>query len=94
MDTAYFRKMRILIYGAGVIGSLYASLFSEAGIDTTVYARGQRLESLRQNGLRYEKNGSIQTANVRVLDALAKDEMRRLHEQFYGYLSEIQCRKE
>ena len=68
-------KMRILIYGAGVIGSLYASLFSEAGIDTTVYARGRRLESLRQNGLRYEKNGSIQTANVRVLDALANDDI-------------------
>lgn len=67
--------MRILIYGAGVIGSLYASLFSKAGIDTTVYARGRRLESLRQNGLRYEKNGKIQTANVRVLDALAKDDI-------------------
>lgn len=67
--------MRILIYGAGVIGSLYASLFSEAGIDTAVYARGRRLESLRQNGLRYEKNGNIQTANVRVLDALANDDI-------------------
>lgn len=63
MDIA---KMRILIYGAGVIGSLYASLFSEAGIDTTVYARGRRLESLRQNGLQYKKDGKIQTANVRV----------------------------
>ena len=27
--------MRILIYGAGVIGSLYAALFAEAGYDTT-----------------------------------------------------------
>ena len=26
--------MRILIYGAGVIGSLYATLFAEAGYDT------------------------------------------------------------
>ena len=41
--------MRILIYGAGVIGSLYAALFAEAGYDTTIYARGKRLEVLRNN---------------------------------------------
>jgi len=34
--------MRILIYGAGVIGSLYAALFAEAGYDTSIYARGKR----------------------------------------------------
>ena len=38
--------MRILIYGAGVIGSLYAALFAEAGYDTNIYARGKRLETL------------------------------------------------
>ena len=43
--------MRILIYGAGVIGSLYVSLFAEAGSDTSIYARGKRLEVLRNNGL-------------------------------------------
>ena len=62
--------MRVLIYGAGVIGSLYAALFSEAGVDTSVYARGERLETLRRSGLRYEKNGAVCTANVCVLDAL------------------------
>ena len=41
--------MRILIYGAGVIGSLYAALFAEAGYDTNIYARGKRLEALRNN---------------------------------------------
>ena len=44
--------MRILIYGAGVIGSLYATLFAEAGYDTNIYARGKRLEALRK----YNKN--------------------------------------
>ena len=44
--------MRILIYGAGVIGSLYAALFAEAGYDTNIYARGKRLETLRNNGHR------------------------------------------
>ena len=45
--------MRILIYGAGVIGCLYAALFAQAGIDTTVYARGQRLAMFRERGLKY-----------------------------------------
>ena len=53
--------MRILIYGAGVIGCLYASLFSEAGYDTYVYARGKRLESLNENGLLYRKKNKIQS---------------------------------
>ena len=30
--------MRILIYGAGVIGSFYASRFAKAGLDVTVLA--------------------------------------------------------
>ena len=67
--------MRILIYGAGVIGSLYAALFAESGIEATVYARGRRLESLRRDGLRYEEGGTIRTADVRVLDTLRKDDI-------------------
>ena len=51
--------MRILIYGAGVIGSLYAALLAEAGYDTNIYARGKRLEALRNNGLQYKKNQEI-----------------------------------
>ena len=30
--------------------SLYAALFAEAGYDTNIYARGKRLEALRNNG--------------------------------------------
>jgi len=67
--------MRILIYGAGVIGSLYAALFSEAGVETAVCARGQRLNDLRSNGLRYEKGGIVRTANVRVLAALPENDI-------------------
>ena len=68
-------KMSVLIYGAGVIGSLYAALLSEAGVETAVYARGQRLKNLLLNGLRYKKNGIVRTANVRVLDALPEDDI-------------------
>ena len=57
--------MRILIYGAGVIGSLYAALFAEAGYDTNIYARGKRLEFLKKNGLLYKKNQNIRRASTR-----------------------------
>ena len=67
--------MRVLIYGAGVIGSLYAALFSEAGVDTSVYARGTRLETLRRNGLQYEKDGAVCTANVCVLYTLRPNDI-------------------
>ncbi len=62
--------MRILIYGAGVIGSLYASLFSEAGFDVSVYARGKRLKYLQENGLQYINKHQVKKANVQILDVL------------------------
>ena len=67
--------MRILIYGAGVIGSLYAALFAEAGYDTNIYARGKRLEALRNNGLQYKKNQEVIKAEVRILGELPNDEI-------------------
>ena len=51
--------MRLLIFGPGVIGSLYASLFAEAGFDTTVYAREARLETLKKKGLLYLKRENV-----------------------------------
>ena len=62
--------MRILIFGAGVIGSLYAALLSEAGFDTAVLARGNRLKALREKGLRYKYKDRIKTAKVRVISEL------------------------
>ena len=62
--------MRILVFGAGVIGSLYAALLAEAGFDVSVYARGRRLESLRQDGLLYKSNAEIRKAPVKVLSKL------------------------
>lgn len=62
--------MRVLIYGAGVIGSLYAALIFEAGADVSVYARGNRLKELQMYGLRYKKNNEIRTAKVSVLSRL------------------------
>ena len=66
--------MRILIYGAGVIGSLYGALLAEAGYDVSVYARGRRLESLTRDGLQYKYKGKIKTAPIKVLSTIEPDD--------------------
>ena len=43
--------MKTLVYGAGVLGSLYAAVLKEAGRDVKLLARGKRLEELREHGL-------------------------------------------
>ena len=67
--------MKLLIYGAGVIGSLYAALFGEAGYDVTVYARGRRLELLESKGLLYLQKGKIKRADVKIVSKLSDDDI-------------------
>ena len=43
--------IKILIYGAGVIGSIFAYRLKTGGNDVTILARGKRLEQLRNHGL-------------------------------------------
>jgi 2-dehydropantoate 2-reductase len=43
--------VKILIYGAGVIGQIYAARLHEAGHDVTVLARHQTLETLTRDGI-------------------------------------------
>lgn len=57
---------RILVYGAGVLGSLYAGRLAQAGFDVTLLARGQRLEELRQNGLLLMEDGAAQPEQITV----------------------------
>jgi 2-dehydropantoate 2-reductase len=46
--------MRILVFGAGVLGSLYAARLHGAGHDVTLFARGARLTALAANGIQLE----------------------------------------
>ena len=46
--------MKILVYGAGVIGTLDAARLQEGGHRVTVVARGQRLADIRRYGLALE----------------------------------------
>jgi 2-dehydropantoate 2-reductase len=47
--------VRILVFGAGVIGSVYAGKLRQAGHEVVLVARGRRLSDLRANGLVLEE---------------------------------------
>ena len=66
--------MRILVFGAGVIGSLYGALLAEAGYDVSVYARGRRLESLTQDGLIVKRKGEVRKVPIQVLSAIEPED--------------------
>ena len=66
--------MRILIYGAGVIGSTYAVYLSRSGCEVTVLARGHRLEALCQKGLLYRNGKAVLKAEVRIMERLPSDD--------------------
>ena len=91
--------MRILIYGAGVIGSLYAVLFAETGYDTSIYARGKRLEFLKKNGLLYKKNQNIRRAEATILGELSDNDaydfilLTVRENQLYEALAELKNNK-
>jgi len=48
LDT---NSVKILVYGAGPLGSLFAARLQEGGNDVSLLARGQRLADLREHGL-------------------------------------------
>ena len=63
--------MRVLVLGAGVIGSMYASGLSEAGNDVVFLARGRRLADLRVHGLIVEDAESgVRTSTASVVGEL------------------------
>jgi 2-dehydropantoate 2-reductase len=43
--------MKILVYGAGPLGSLFAARLCEAGHEVSLLARGQRLDDLKKYGI-------------------------------------------
>lgn len=58
--------MKILVYGAGNIGSLYAGLLAESGQDVSILARGERLAEIREHGIRLEDAGTGKKTDVAV----------------------------
>ncbi len=68
--------MRILFYGAGVLGSLYAARLQEARQEVSILARGQRLADIREHGIVLEDGdtGQRTTTCVNVVEQLAPDD--------------------
>jgi 2-dehydropantoate 2-reductase len=65
--------MDILVYGAGVIGSVYAARLQAAGHNVSLLARGQRAVALRTHGIQLENmlTGRRTTTQVSVVEHLA-----------------------
>ena len=57
-------RLRVLVIGAGVVGSVYAGRLADAGHDVTVMARGDRLDNLRRLGLRLKSAGAGESRPV------------------------------
>jgi len=69
-------KMKILFYGAGVIGSLYAARLKDSGQDISILARGQRLADIREHGIVLEdvSTGHRTTTRINVVERLNSDD--------------------
>jgi ketopantoate reductase len=67
---------KILVYGAGPLGSLFAARLQEGGNDVSILARGQRLDNLRQHGVvLVDVQTKAQTVTrVNVVEELASDD--------------------
>ncbi len=69
-------RMRILVFGAGVLGSVYAARLQDAGHELTLVARGQRYHDIREHGIvvEYFDTREQTTTKVDVVDRMPVDE--------------------
>ncbi|GAA0240545.1 ketopantoate reductase family protein [Cryptosporangium japonicum] len=58
--------MKILVFGAGVLGCLHAARLHEAGHDVALLARGDRLAALRRDGVRIAEGNATAVRRVPV----------------------------
>jgi len=72
--------MKILVYGAGVLGSLYAARFYQCGYDVTLLARGKRYDEINAQGVILEGalSGERTISRVPVCQALEADDRYEL----------------
>ncbi len=68
--------MKVLMFGAGVLGSLYAARLQESGADVTLAARGKRYQDLKQHGVVLENflTGKQTVTQVRVVEGMPEEE--------------------
>jgi 2-dehydropantoate 2-reductase len=70
-------NLKILVFGAGVIGSIFAGKLIRAGYDITILARNDRLIELKSKGLilRNAMSGKTEKYNINVIDKLLTDDI-------------------
>ena len=68
--------MKILVYGVGNIGSLYAAMLKEAGNDVTILARGARLQEIQEHGILLQEfqSGLQTTTRIDVVEELTPED--------------------
>jgi 2-dehydropantoate 2-reductase len=71
------KKNRILIFGAGVIGSIYAGKLSLSGQDVTILARNKRLNDLTEKGLllKHFTQDRIDKVDINIISELKSDDI-------------------
>lgn len=74
-STLNTKPYRLLIFGAGVIGSVYALRFAQSGLDVTILARGKRLEALKRDGMKYNDHGTIKQISIKTIEKLDNDDI-------------------
>jgi ketopantoate reductase len=69
--------MKILVYGAGPLGSVFAARLQEGGNDVSILARGQRLADLREHGivLHDVRTDGWTTTRVNIVEELASHDV-------------------
>jgi 2-dehydropantoate 2-reductase len=67
---------KVLVYGAGPLGSLFAARLEQGGNDVSILARGRRLAELREHGIVVEDvlTEERTTARASVVEELAPDD--------------------
>jgi 2-dehydropantoate 2-reductase len=62
--------MKILVFGAGVIGSYYAAKLYQSKIDVSILARGEKFRDINDNGVVIEDffTGEQTVSRIRVID--------------------------
>ena len=70
-------NMKILIYGAGVIGSIFAGKLAQKGYDITILARGNRYKEIIENGIILKNilNNKLETININVIETLNENDI-------------------
>ena len=67
---------KILFFGAGVLGSLYAARLKQSGLNVTLLARNTRLQDIKEHGivLEHALTGKREVVTVPVVEHLHEND--------------------